>query len=85
MVAIGSNGAPDQLAWKFAGDRPPVVPVTITNVRGIAPAHSPHVSRAGYVPYVPVADPIRYNTRPLPVLWLDDQQLRTLDVTEPNY
>jgi hypothetical protein len=86
VLAIGSNAAPGQLRHKF-GANPKVsdlVPLTRATVRGIGIGHSAHVSRAGYVPYTPLAGD-RPVERRLSVLWLDNDQLEHLDRTEPNY
>ncbi|MEV1176275.1 hypothetical protein [Nonomuraea sp. NPDC049784] len=84
VAAVGSNAAPSQLRRKFIdhGVRP-IVPMTVADVRGIAPGVSAHVSRWGYVPAAPVETP--GETSKLFVLWLDERQLAALDLTEPNY
>ncbi|WP_433431606.1 hypothetical protein [Nonomuraea sp. CA-141351] len=84
VVAVGSNAAPGQLRRKFLdhGVRP-IVPMTLADVRGIAPGVSAHVSKWGYVPAAPIETP--GETSRLFVLWLDEQQLAALDLTEPNY
>ncbi|MEU8401395.1 hypothetical protein AB0C28_39925 [Nonomuraea sp. NPDC048892] len=84
VVAVGSNAAPGQLRAKFRdhGVRP-LVPMTAADVTGVAPGVSAHVSRWGYVPAAPIAAP--GETSRLFVLWLDEEQLAALDLTEPNY
>ncbi|MEU7893663.1 hypothetical protein AB0B45_12440 [Nonomuraea sp. NPDC049152] len=83
VVAVGSNAAPSQLHRKFvAGGLRPVVPLTRSTVRGIAPGVSAHVNRNGYVPAAPIT--ARTASR-LFVLWVDQAQLAVLDRTEPNY
>ncbi len=84
VVAVGSNAAPGQLRAKFRdhGVRP-LVPMTAADVTGVVPGVSAHVSRWGYVPAAPIAAP--GETAGLFVLWLDEEQLAALDLTEPNY
>ncbi|GLW08974.1 hypothetical protein Misp01_41040 [Microtetraspora sp. NBRC 13810] len=84
VVAVGSNASPSQMRRKFVthGIRP-VIPMTLADVEGIAPGVSAHVNRWGYVPAVPVETPGESSR--LFVLWLDDRELSTLDITEPNY
>ncbi|MET7336085.1 hypothetical protein [Nonomuraea sp. NPDC005650] len=84
VVAVGSNAAPSQLRRKFVGQSiPPVVPMTLAEVDGIAPGVSAHVSRWGYLPAVPLEAP--GETSRLFVVWPDDRELAALDRTEPNY
>jgi hypothetical protein len=84
VVCIGSNAAPAQLYAKFTQKNVRVVlPMVRAEVDGIRAGLSAHVSRPGYLPATPVADP-DYVSR-LVVLWLDDDQLAALDETEPNY
>ncbi|SDM13985.1 hypothetical protein SAMN05421874_14047 [Nonomuraea maritima] len=84
VVAVGSNASPSQMRRKFMSHAiRPVIPMTLADVEGIAPGVSAHVNRWGYVPAVPVEAP--GETSRLFVLWLDDRELATLDVTEPNY
>ncbi|MEV4175004.1 hypothetical protein [Nonomuraea sp. NPDC049709] len=84
VVAVGSNAAPSQLRRKFLDHRVrPFVPMTVAEVRGVAPGVSAHVSRWGYVPAAPIETP--GETSRLFVLWLDEHQLAALDLTEPNY
>lgn len=84
VVAVGSNASPSQMRRKFVSHAiRPVIPMTLANVDGIAPGVSAHVNRWGYVPAVPLEAP--GETSRLFVLWLDDRELATLDVTEPNY
>ena len=86
VLAVGSNAAPGQLRHKFGltGDTSDIVPLTRPTVRGVGVGHSPHVSKAGYVPYVPIAGDCEA-TRDLFVLWLDADQVVQIDATEPNY
>ncbi|MEV0616999.1 hypothetical protein AB0I81_27025 [Nonomuraea sp. NPDC050404] len=84
VVAVGSNAAPSQLRRKFLNHRVrPIVPMTLAEVRGIAPGVSAHVSKWGYVPAAPIETPGESSR--LFVLWLDEHQLGALDLTEPNY
>ncbi|MER7500662.1 hypothetical protein AB0L05_16840 [Nonomuraea pusilla] len=84
VVAVGSNASPSQMRRKFVSHAiRPVIPMTLADVDGIAPGVSAHVNRWGYVPAVPVEAP--GETSRLFVLWLDERELATLDVTEPNY
>jgi hypothetical protein len=57
--------------------------MTAAHVTGIGVGYSAHVSRAGYVPYAPIAAPGR--TAVYYALWLTDGQIEHLDATEPNY
>ncbi|MFI7615328.1 hypothetical protein ACIBP6_29275 [Nonomuraea terrae] len=84
VIAVGSNASPSQMRRKFVGHAiRPVVPMTLADVAGVAPGVSAHVSRWGYVPAAPVQAPGQVAR--LFVLWLDERELATLDVTEPNY
>jgi hypothetical protein len=84
VLAIGSNASTTQLWRKFttAGIRP-IVPITAATVPGIMAGVSAHVSRPGYIPATPVADP--GSLAGLHITWLDDAQLAAMDLTEPNY
>jgi hypothetical protein len=84
VVAVGSNASPSQLRRKFSGHSAhTVIPMTMARVGGLFPGVSAHVNRWGYVPAAPVAAPGEVSR--LFVLWLDGEQLRVLDATEPNY
>lgn len=85
VIAVGSNAAPAQLIHKLA-NRPvsDVIPLTLVRVGGLAVGHSAHVGIPGYVPYVPIAAPAGVEHE-FYVLWLDDEQLRRIDETEPNH
>lgn len=83
IVAIGSNASPGQLLHKYRSGPRPVIPMTTAEITNLDVGYSAHVSRAGYVPYVP-----RYRVgqhRQFQVLWLDAEQRDTLNATEPNY
>ncbi|WP_188192325.1 hypothetical protein [Nonomuraea sp. SYSU D8015] len=84
VVAVGSNAAPSQLLRKFLDHAVrPLVPMTLADAPGVAPGVSAHVSRWGYVPAAPIETPGESSR--LFVLWLDEEQLAALDLTEPNY
>lgn len=85
VMAVGSNAAPGQLAYKYRYHScHNIIPITHVMVSKVVAAHSAHVSRAGYIPFIPVLTEGVQRTR-LNVLWLDDEQLRRMDDTEPNY
>jgi hypothetical protein len=86
VVAVGSNASPGQLSHKFTTGRfvSEIVPVTLARVRGIAIGHSAHISKAGYMPYVPLAHEVSIE-RALFILWLDKTQMERVNETEPNY
>lgn len=85
VLAVGSNACPAQLRRKFegAGRAQQVIPLTMVEVHGIDVGVSAHVSRPGYVPATPILRPGHVSH--LFVLWLDDEQVRIMDATEPNY
>ncbi|MCW2887884.1 MAG: hypothetical protein QOE54_940 [Streptosporangiaceae bacterium] len=84
VVSIGSNAAPAQIHAKFTSRNVQVaLPMIRAEVHGIRAGVSAHVSRPGYLPATPVADPDHVCS--LVLLWLDDDQLAALDDTEPNY
>jgi hypothetical protein len=82
VVAIGSNASPAQLRRKFV-EANPVIPMARARVGGIVAGLSAHVSRPGYIAATPVR--CRGEVSDLFVTWLDDDELRILDKTEPNY
>jgi hypothetical protein len=85
VVAVGSNAAPGQLSYKYRGhSHHNIIPITHVITSKLTAAHSAHVSKAGYNPFIPVLIEGTRRTR-LNVLWLDDEQLRRMDDTEPNY
>ena len=85
VVAVGSDAAPGQLGYKYrCHSYHNIIPITHVMTSNVVPAHSAHVSRAGYIPFIPVFTESAQRTR-LNVLWLDDEQLRRMDDTEPNY
>lgn len=84
VVAVGSNASPSQMRRKFVTrSTRAVIPMTIADVHGISPGVSAHINKAGYIPAAPVTSPRKVS--PLFVLWLNDEQLKVLDITEPNY
>ncbi len=85
VLAVGSNAAPGQLAYKYHGyAHHNIIPITHVMTSKLAAAHSAHVGRAGYIPFIPIFSDGAGRTR-LNVLWLDDEQLRRMDDTEQNY
>jgi len=85
VVAVGSNAAPAQLAYKYRTlDLATVVPITRAFVANLEVAHSAHISKPGYVPFIPVRAKGDEQAL-LHVLWLDPDQMRRMDNTEPNY
>ncbi len=85
VLAVGSNAAPAQVRRKLAtSGQETAVPITAVKVNGLSVGVSAHVSSPGYVPATPVPDPSSKNL-PLWVTWLAQDQLLTIDKTEPNY
>jgi hypothetical protein len=85
VLAVGSNAAPGQLTYKYRGHpHRNVIPMTRVMTSKLAAAHSAHVSRPGYIPFIPVLTEDTQLAR-LDILWLDAEQLRRMDETEPNY
>ena len=81
VVAVGSNGAPAQVRYKFGRGRVSgVVPMVPTVVRGVGVGVSAHVCQAGYVPAAPVFEGDGAAT--LVVCWLDPEQLAVMDASE---
>lgn len=84
LVAVGSNASPAQLRHKMAEfDVVSPIPMVRARVTGIDVGVSAHISRLGYVSASPVKAPGVASR--LFVIWLDGDQLATLDATEPNY
>jgi len=84
VVAVGSNAVPAVVAAKLAAAcAGGWVPFQPNEIRGVAVAHSAHVSPGGYVPTTALADV--HSVLTLVVSWFDDAQLTALDDTEPNY
>ncbi len=88
VVAVGSNAAPAQLVYKYRRRRVTndnVIPMTRIETPRLLVAHSAHVSSSGYIPFIPVLSDDTTQPATLCVLWLDAEQLQTMDATEPNY
>jgi hypothetical protein len=84
LLSVGSNAAPAQLLRKFERQGvKALVPMTKARVTRIVPGMSAHVSRYGYVPATCVMTPDEQVE--LFVAWLDEDELKALDATEPNY
>jgi hypothetical protein len=84
VLSVGSNAAPAQLCRKFEGQGvEALVPMVKARVAGVVPGMSAHVSRYGYVPATCVRAPGQQAD--LFVAWLDEDELRAVDATEPNY
>ena len=84
VVSIGSNASLAVLRRKLAAGRVSTTfPVLETTVSGVAVGHSAHVSTPGYIPAAPFARAGARTTAYASLL--DDDQLRCLDATEPNY
>lgn len=84
VVAVGSNASPAVMRRKLARHGVGgTVPLVAATMRGIAVGHSAHVSRPGFVAAAPylAADAVT----PVYVTLLDADQMRCLDLTEPNY
>jgi hypothetical protein len=85
VLAVGPNASPGQLAHKYARSlHDNVIPITCVTITGLTVAHSAHASTPGYIPYVPVQS-LHGCTTKLHALWLDQEQIRHMDKTEPNY
>ena len=84
VLAFGSNASPPQLVRKFAGLPDSAVPVVKACAFGLRLTFSAHINPLGYVPAaVRSADgESRLQTW---VTFLDYEQLRILDATEPSY
>ena len=84
VLAVGSNGSPPVLFAKLrAGGVDAGVALLPYDVRGLAVAHSAHVSRGGYFAATPSAAPggvVR-----VVASWFDAAQLAALDATELSY
>jgi hypothetical protein len=84
VLSVGSNASPAQVRRKMSNaGLPTVLPMAAVQVHGLAVGVSAHVSRAGYVPATPVADPAAVSQ--LWVVWLGPEALIAMDATEPNY
>lgn len=83
VVSFGSNCDAAVLHRKLHGRTSTIVPMAPGVVANAELAASAHVSRPGFIP----AAARRSDGGQLPVVvaWLDDEQLRCLDATEPSY
>ncbi len=84
VLAVGSNANPAVMLAKLRAARADTTVVFLQcRVAHLAVGHSAHVSAAGFVP----AAPFRRSgaDSSLHLLLLDDDQLRAVDATEPNY
>ena len=86
VVAVGSNASLAVLRDKYAQGRlapAPRTPSMGCTVTGLAVGHSAHVSLRGYI----AAAPFRQveTASALTATWPDEQQLRIIDESEPNY
>jgi hypothetical protein len=84
VLAVGSNANPGVMLAKLRAARADTTVVFLQcRVTHLAVGHSAHVSAAGFVPAAPFR---RYGAHTsLHLLLLDDDQLRAVDATEPNY
>lgn len=85
VLAIGSNGSAAQIRKKFRDIDVWAVPVTVADVTGVHTGFSPHISKAGYMPWVPISVVGDDQARQFRVLWLTKREMQILDSTEPNY
>lgn len=81
VLGVGSNGAPAQLAYKFArGGVSGVVPMVPVRVAGLGVGVSGHIGGAGYVPAAPY--PLPGGASSMVLSWLDTRQLAVVDASE---
>ena len=84
VVAVGSNASLATIRAKLRWHRTsPVLPLVPGILVGVSVGHSAHVSLGGYVAAAPYDRPggaVRVAAG-----WFDDDQLRALDGSEPNY
>ena len=85
VLAFGSNASPPQLARKFAGVPGSAIPVVRGWVYGLRLAFSAHLNRLGYIPAAVRSAASTADKLPVWVTFLDDEQLKVLDATEPAY
>lgn len=86
VVAVGSNASPSVMRKKFLNGTKSislVLPFVRGTIHGIDVGHSAHASAGGYIAAAPYANPDQ--ERELWASWLDADQLKVLDDTEPNY
>ncbi len=85
VLAIGSNASPPQLVTKFGKNSNLVIPAVRGWAIGLGTAFSAHVNPAGYIPAaVQSTEDNNHRLRAWIVL-PDDDQLRVIDLSEPNY
>lgn len=83
VLAVGSNASPSQLVKKLAQFGDLDIPVVRASTLGLDLAFSAHINPAGYIPAaVRCAAGRRLHVW---VTLLDDDQLKAMDSTEPNY
>ena len=84
VVAVGSNANADVLRGKMtrAGVEP-IIPLVKARLDNVAVSHSAHVGRPGFMPAAPVAED--GGGCEIVVGFLDRDQLKHMDDTEPNY
>lgn len=84
VVAVGSNASVATIRAKLRSHRAsPVLPLVPGVLVGVSVGHSAHVSLGGYVAAAPYDRPggaVRVAGG-----WFDEEQLRALDASEPNY
>jgi len=84
VLFYGSNAAPAQLARKYANSSVEVVvPAVLGIAHGLDVVYSSHISPYGAVPATLIASP--GTSLSVHVGLLDNEQVRVLDETEPNY
>lgn len=84
VVAVGSNASPVVMHNKFKDKNvSTTIPFIIGSLEGIAVTHSAHVSEKGYIAATPYVAPGAATD--VVVAMLDQDQLKWLDKTEPNY
>jgi hypothetical protein len=84
VLAYGSNASPPQLVRKFAALPHSAVPVVKALAFGLRLTFSAHINPLGYVPAALRSGGEESRLRTW-VTFLDDEQLRILDATEPSY
>ncbi len=84
VLAVGSNASPPQLVKKLGEFCDLAIPVVRACALGLRLCFSAHINPAGYIPAS--ARSAADNRRlPVWVTFLDDDQLKIMDSTEPNY
>ena len=84
VVAVGSNANSDVLRGKMtrAGVEP-IIPLVKARLDNVTVSHSAHVGRPGFIPAAPVGED--GEGCDIVVGFLDRDQLKHMDDTEPNY